>query len=204
MNPLEFYDLHMQTPSHLTIEHKPNAEGISSIGTQRAITDPFEKLSNELIHHITSYLTGEAVFTLRQASMTVREATSGNSFWMPRVQKNLAWLWMPDSLFTRFSTIDWMKVYLLFDSATARPWGMRGVYLGLANRRRIWNACEDLKSGYLSHTAKSGQPFTNPNYGLRTWGLSCEVDNLWSEAWEAIESDEQWLVDRKQGQSYKV
>jgi hypothetical protein len=197
MNPLEFYDLHMQTLAHLTIEHKPNAEVDSSPNSQRKITDPFGKLSNELIHHITSYLTGEEVFTLRQASTIVREATSGDSFWMPRVQKDLAWLWVPHSLFTKNSTIDWMKVYLLFDSATARPWGMRGVYMGLANRRRIWKACETLKSGYLSRTAKSRLPFTNPNYGLRTWGLSSEIDSLWSEAWVAIESDEQWLVDRR-------
>jgi hypothetical protein len=198
MNPLEFYDLHMQTLAHLTIEHNPTAKGLSPISPQRNITDPFEKLSNELIHHVTSYLKGDEVFLLRQASMIVREATSGNSFWMPRVQKDLAWLWVPHRLFTKNSTIDWMKGYLLFDSATARPWGMRGVYIGLANRRRIWNACETLKEGYLSRTAKSGLPFTNPNYGLRTWGLSSEIDNLWSEAWEAIESEKQWLVDRKQ------
>jgi hypothetical protein len=198
MNPLEFYDLHMQTLAHLTIEHNPIAKGISPISSQRKITDLFGNLSNELVHHVTSYLTGGEVFTLRQASTIVCEATSGNSFWIPRVQKDLAWLWVPHGHFTKSSTIDWMKVYLLFDSATGRPWGMRGVYMGLANRRRIWNACETLKSGYLSHTAKSGLPFTNPNYGV-PWGLSSKIDTLWSEAWDAIESDEQWLVHDKQG-----
>jgi hypothetical protein len=203
MNPLEFYDLHMQTLAQLTIEHNPTTKGISPISSQRKITDPFQNLSNELVHHVTSYLTSEEVFKLRQVSTIVREATSGNSFWIPRVRRDLAWLWVPHGLLTKSSTIDWMKVYLLFDSATARPWGMRGVYMGIANRRRIWNACETLKLGYLSHTAKSGLPFTNPNYGV-PWGLSSKIDTLWSEAWEAIESDEQWLIDRKQGPSSEV
>jgi hypothetical protein len=198
MNPLEFYDLHMQTLAQLTIEHNPIAKGISPISSQRKITDLFQNLSNELVHHVTSYLTSEEVFKLRQASTIVREATNGNSFWIPRVRKDLAWLCVPHGLFTKSSTIDWMKVYLLFNSATARPWGMRGVYMGLANRRRIWNACETLKSGYLSHTAKNSLPFTNPNYDV-PWGLSSKIDTLWSEAWDAIESDEQWLVHDKQG-----
>lgn len=197
MNPLEFYRLHMQTVAHLKIEHEQSDEDIGSISIQKPITDPFQKLSNELIHHVAHYLQGKDVFQLRQVSMIVREATSGNSFWMPRVQEDLRFLWVPHDLFTKSAggslPIDWMKVYLLFDSATAQPWGMRGVYTALANRRRIWNVCERLKLLYMSHIAESGQPLTNPNPGRRTWGSGSDIDSMWSEPLDMLESYEQWL-----------
>ena len=86
-----------------------------------------------------------------------------------------------------------MKVYLLFDSVTAHPYGMSGVYMGLANRRRIWNACEQLKSAYVSYATRHGRSLTNPNPGRRTWGLRSEIDTMWSEALDVLESSEKWL-----------
>jgi hypothetical protein len=201
MNPLEFYDLHMQTLVNLTVE-KPKGQCDSLVGTQKTIADPFRTLSNELIHHITSYLDGKELFLLRRASMIVREATNGKSFWMPRVQKDMGWLWVHPELFalgnaTRLNPpIDWMKVYLLFNTVTARPWGMRGVYMGLANRRRIWNVCEGIKSLYMSHVAGSGKPLINPDYSRSTWGSGSEIDSLWSEASGTLGSYEQWLRKR--------
>ena len=124
MNPLEFYGLHMETLVGLTVESKPSGHDISVFGSQRTITDPFQKLSNELICHVTEYMESKEVFALRQASMVIREATSGDSFWIPRVQKDMAWLWIPLDLFrdaghhtggTDNPRVDWMKVYLLFD-----------------------------------------------------------------------------------------
>lgn len=207
MNPLEFYGLHMETLVGLTGESKPSGHDISVFGSQRTITDPFQKLSNELICHVTEYLESKEVFALRQASMVIREATSGDSFWIPRVQKDMGWLWLPLDLFrdaghhtggTENPRIDWMKVYLLFDSVTARPYGMSGVYMGLANRRRIWNACQELKRLYVLHVANSGRSLTNPNPGRCTWGPDSDIDSLWSEAWDMLESSEQWLRKRSQ------
>lgn len=72
MNPFEFYDLHVQTLVHLMLEHEPSGKATSSMSTKNSITDPFEKLSNELIHQVVSYLKGGEVFLLRQASMIAR------------------------------------------------------------------------------------------------------------------------------------
>ena len=200
----------MATLVRLTVEHEPRGKDNNS-GVRNTVTDPFEKLSNELVLHVASYLEAKDVFRLRQASMIAREATSSNSFWKSRVHKDMAWLWIPHDLFddgkslsdgSDKSLIDWMKVYLLFDSVTARPCGMSGVYLGLANRRRIWNACEELKSAYMSYAAKNNRSLTNPNPSRRTWSLDSEIDSLWREALDVLKSTEQWLGLR--GQAGKV
>lgn len=204
MNPLEFHSLHMQTLLSCTIEQEPSEQSCS---TRKTTTDPFQQLSNELIHQVTDHLVAKDVFSLRQASMVIREATSGSSFWIPRIQNDMPWLWVPHDILRGAGhraegngkpQIDWMKVYLLFDSVTARPFGMSGVYMGLANRRRIWNACEQIKSAYMSYSAKHGRSLTNPDPSRRTWGLDSEIDSLWSEAFDVLESPEQWLSIRHQ------
>lgn len=179
---------------------KPAAYGVGS-RTNTAI-DPFGALANELIHHITSYLDGREVLSLRQASMSVRDSTSGPSYWKPRVEKDMEWLWIPPDLHHRITShdddgdshqIDWMKVYALFDNATARPWGMRGKYMGLANRRRIWTVCEKLRSLYVAHVARSGASLTNPEPDRWTWTEYDDIDTLWRDAFETLESSEQWV-----------
>ena len=207
MNPLEFYSVHMQTLVSRTIEQAPSEQDSNAFKARKTTTDPFQMLSNELIHQVTDLLEAKDVFSLRQASMIIREATSGNSFWLSRVQKDMAWLWLPHDLLRGAGhraegegkpRIDWMKVYLLFDSVTARPYGMSGVYLGLTNRRRIWNACEQLKPAYMSYAANHGRSPTNPDPSRRTWGSGSEIDTLWSEALGVLESSEQWLGIRGQ------
>jgi hypothetical protein len=197
----------MQTLVGCTIEQESSEQDCSALITRKTTADPFQQLSNELIHQVTDHLVAEDVFSLRQASMVIHEATSGNSFWISRVQKDMAWLWIPHDLLriAEFRgegngnpEIDWMKVYLLFDSVTARPYGMSGVYMGLANRRRIWNACEQLKPAYISYAVEHGRSLTNPNPKRRTWGLDSEIDSLWSEAFDVLESSEQWLGIRGQ------
>lgn len=187
----------VQTLVLLTLEREPSEQATNSISANNTITDPFEKLSNELIHHVVSYLEGSEVFLLRQASMIVREATSGNEYLRPRVQKKMGWLWIPPDLFREESgnpAIDWMKVYLLFESATAHPHGTRGVYVGLANRRRSWNACEQLRSRYMAHVTEGDRSLADPNLDRRTWRLGDEVDSLWIEPLETLESQDQWLL----------
>jgi len=211
MNPLEFHGLHMQTLASCTIEQESSDQDSNVLSTPKTTTDIFQQLSNELIHQVTDHLVAKDVFSLRQASMVIREATSGSSFWVPRVQNDMPWLWIPPDILRSTGhraegkgkpQIDWMKVYLLFDSVTARPYGMSGVYMGLANRRRIWNACEQLKPAYISYAAKNGRSLTNPNPSRRTWGLDSEIDSLWSEAFDVLESPEQWLnICRKAGEN---
>ncbi|GAB7334682.1 hypothetical protein MBLNU13_g06628t2 [Cladosporium sp. NU13] len=207
MNPLEFHILHMQTLVNCTIEQKSSEQDCSVSSTRDTTTDPFQQLSNELIHHVTDHLVAKDVFSLRQASRIIREATSGNSFWMPRVQNDMAWLWIPHDTLRGAGhraegkgepQIDWIKVYLLVDSVTAHPYGMSGVYMGLANRRRTWNACEQLKSAYMTFAAEHGRSLTNTDRSRRTWDLDNEIDSLWSEALDVLESPEKWLSIRGQ------
>lgn len=197
----------METLVRLTVECKPHGKERSSIGVRNTITDAFQKLSNELVLQVANYLETKDVFSLCQASMIAREVIGANSFWKRRVQKDMAWLWIPNDLFEDAKQycegrekppIDWMKVDLLFDGVTARPYAMSGVYMGLANRRRIWTACEQLKSAYVSYAARNGRPLINPNPSRCTWRLDNEIDLLWKEALDVLQSSQQWLSIRGQ------
>lgn len=44
--------------------------------------------------------------------------------------------------------LDLRKVYLYLQRATEAKLGMRGPFLGVANRRRIWGVCEQIAVGY--------------------------------------------------------
>lgn len=200
MNPLEFYALHMETLVRLTVEYEPHGKERSSIGVRNTITDAFQKLSFELVLQIANNLEANDLLPLRQASMIAREVTNDHNFWKRRDQKDMPWLWIPHDLFddailqsegNQKPPILWMKVYMLFDSVTARPYAMSGVYMGLANRRRIWTACEQLKSAYLSYAVERDRPLANPNPDHCTWRQNSGIDMLWKEALDVPKSPEQ-------------
>lgn len=92
--------------------------------------------------------------------------------------------------------IDYMKVYLLFESATAHPYGTKGVYKGLANRRRTWIAREQFRLRYMAHVTEGDRPLINSDPDHRKWRVGGEVDSLWSEPLEMLESQDQWLRGR--------
>ena len=115
----------------------------------RRTTDCFSKLSNELIVRITDFLTGHDVLRLSQASSIVFQATDDHGFWRSLVSREMGWLWdtLPE-LLASDDDLDWKSIYTIFDNATGQPWGMQGEYMSLANRRRIWSACNQLAVHY--------------------------------------------------------
>lgn len=115
----------------------------------QAVTDPFSSLSNELIVRVTDFLTGHDIIKLSQASTIVYRATDDNGFWRSLVSREMDWLWdtLPE-LIAAHKDLDWKRFYTSLDHATSQLWGMRGEYMSLANRRRIWYPCSQLAVHY--------------------------------------------------------
>ncbi|KAL4736614.1 hypothetical protein BDV11DRAFT_211089 [Aspergillus similis] len=113
---------------HCLLEDKDNsASGKSSQLTAKILTDPFSTLPAEFMSMILSYLSGPSLFALLQASMAVRAQTQSQDT----------------------QSIDFRKAYLYFDEKTKPRYGMNDRdWLALANRRRIWGACEVLAEMY--------------------------------------------------------
>jgi hypothetical protein len=96
---------------------------------------------------VLSYLSGPSLFALLQASMAVRSQTQSQSFWQRKIRADMPWLW---ELFSQDTQgIDLRKAYVYFMKKTRPRYGLdEPDWLALANRRRIWGACEVLAEMY--------------------------------------------------------
>lgn len=144
----------------LNEERKSVEQSLADNPTQEH--DPFRKLPPELIHHVTDYLEGHEIMSLCECSRSVRQATSSQGFWKRLLLCEQSWLWdTPFSVdFWEISLsaeytgspaqvpIDWERLYVVLEKSTAKCFGMKGRYMGLANRRRIWKVCEEMASVY--------------------------------------------------------
>ncbi|KAL4754366.1 hypothetical protein BDW72DRAFT_190228 [Aspergillus terricola var. indicus] len=135
-----------------------SASGRSSQLRTKILTDPFDTLPAELTSMVLSYLSGPALFAFLQASMAVRTQTQSQGFWQRKISEDMPWLW---ELFSQDAqSIDFRKAYTYFEKKTRPRYGMDDRdWLALANRRRIWGACEVLAEIYGA-TGFSGSPFT--------------------------------------------
>jgi hypothetical protein len=145
------------TARGLVLRHGVGGEQPKEREFSCTVTDPFDKLPHELIDSIADSLAVSELLLLCQTSMVVREVIRGSGVWRRKIHKDMRWaVDVISELFgeeraerTEENPVDWMKVYMLFDRANAHDaWGMKGDYLGLANRKRIWNVCEQIRLLY--------------------------------------------------------
>ncbi|GAB1215284.1 hypothetical protein ATERTT37_004470 [Aspergillus terreus] len=119
----------------------------------RTPASPFGKLPLEMVYHICSFLPGESLKALTQASLSVQIVTQHNYFWEKAVQYNMPWLWEFHALKlekTLPEDLNYKRLYLWLDKMTAPRYGMDDLTLtGVANRRRIWGVCQQLAPRYF-------------------------------------------------------
>jgi hypothetical protein len=153
------------TARSLVLKHGVGDEQAKGLGVSCTVTDPFGKLPHELIDSVAESLTVSELLVLCQTSMVVREATRGSGIWRRKVYRDMKWavdvlseiVGEEQAERTEADPVDWMKVYMLFDHANAHDaWGMKGDYLGLANRKRIWNVCEQIRLLYEARLGTLG------------------------------------------------
>ncbi|KAF9885251.1 hypothetical protein FE257_000611 [Aspergillus nanangensis] len=122
----------------------------------RSPTSPFGNLPLEMIYRICSFLPGESIKALTEASLSMHLVSQHNYFWEKTIQWDMPWLSefhalkagkekssLPDD-------INYKRLYLWLDNMTAPRYGMDNPSLtGVANRRRIWKVCEQLAPRYL-------------------------------------------------------
>jgi hypothetical protein len=153
------------TARGLVLRHGVGGEQPKERELSCTVTDPFDKLPHELIDSIADSLVVSELLLLCQTSMVVREATRGSGIWRRKVHKDMRWaVDVISELFGEEKAVgpeedpvDWMKAYMLFGRANARDaWGMKGDYLGLANRKRIWGVCEQIRVLYEARLGAVG------------------------------------------------
>ncbi|KAK2787308.1 hypothetical protein FQN53_005467 [Emmonsiellopsis sp. PD_33] len=133
--------------------------------------DPFEKFPYDILWLLLSYLPGESVRSLMQASWVVYSATRHPKFWKQLIHWDMPWFWELHEVINdpRMSGLDYKSLYLWLDGETAPRYGMRGPFMAVANRRRIWSACEQLAKGYFIQLLReqTNGPDQDPNIALK-------------------------------------
>lgn len=136
----------------------------------RVRSDPFHQLSTELIYQLCNYLPVESVFNLIQASWIVRQTVGTSvSFWRARIRVDMPWAFEIQRLLegtgeelqgVELELQDWQYKWLYsgLDRATDPKPYLRGslMLLSLANRRRIWHVCTEIKAVYDKNMERIG------------------------------------------------
>lgn len=125
----------------------------------RIHTDPFAALPYDVIHTLTTYLGTLSTFSLLKASPNILNSTTPNpTFWKRMIRWDF-FDWYPEAASFFASTefpegFDFKRAYLWLGEVTAPVGGLKGEFMGVANRRRIWNACTELGEYYIEEIYK--------------------------------------------------
>lgn len=132
----------------------------------RVKSDPFRQLPSEIIHQLCKNLPKESMSNLMQASWTVSETVRRSiSFWKSRIKIDMPWAFEIHSFLDSVADEnqpsvypklqDWQywhykELYTSLDKTIDPKPFFRGslIVLKLANRRRIWYVCTQIKAVY--------------------------------------------------------
>ncbi|KAF2175171.1 hypothetical protein K469DRAFT_743420 [Zopfia rhizophila CBS 207.26] len=123
----------------------------------RVRQDLFEKLPIDILHLIFPYLAPKQILTLMHVSWHIFSSTCNNSFWKQMIRREiLPWFWETEPLILQESLddLDCKGLYLWLDKITTSTRWMNGPFMGVANRRRVWAVCENLRTFYLKQLAE--------------------------------------------------
>ncbi|KAF5008074.1 hypothetical protein FDECE_5623 [Fusarium decemcellulare] len=147
----------LDVPSDLALGHK-------------VVRDPFDDLPEALIRDILSFLDNESIFNLCRESWGVFALfRHDRSFWENRIRNHTPYFEeLVDAFTTRYDSLvtqDPRKILSWAENASRPKVGISGFLLPVANRRRIWRACEQIARKY--HPNCPSEP-----------DATCEMENI--------------------------
>lgn len=113
--------------------------------------DIFDKLPHELRHEIFKLLPAGSILALKAASWAMHTTKLSRDFWRNKLRAETPWLWEIHDMdvFHSQESEDRASELLLDIQKKSTYTSENDDYiLGLANRRRIWGVCEQIKTRY--------------------------------------------------------
>ncbi|KND86123.1 hypothetical protein TOPH_09253, partial [Tolypocladium ophioglossoides CBS 100239] len=108
-------------------------------------------LSKELVWQIACYLPVKALLALSTVSWPVLNATRDSGFWKTFIYNDMPWAARELQQIINDAQpqeLDCKALYLWFERMTIPQYGVGAPWMGLANRRRILDACQNLADLY--------------------------------------------------------
>jgi len=109
-------------------------------------SDPFSRLPLELVTMIYHRLPQEALVKAMLTSRSLGRVRTCNWFWRQRLKLDMPWAW---ELHELEKDIDWYRVYISLAQEVKDPF--RSSMPALANRKRVWSACDQVLSLYREY-----------------------------------------------------
>lgn len=117
----------------------------------RSVSDPFHSLPNEVLCSVASHLSFADLKAVLVASWPVMNATSGNLFWKSVLYREAGWARLElDAVLGDLGQedVDYKRLWLWLEKVTRPVYAVELPWLGAANRRRVWSACEQIAYVY--------------------------------------------------------
>jgi len=118
----------------------------TTIRSAAEINDPFSRLPLELVTMIYHRLPQEALVKAILTSRSLGRVRTCNWFWRQRLKLDMPWAW---ELHELEKDIDWYRAYILLAQEVKDPF--RSSIPALANRKRVWSACDQVLSLYRGY-----------------------------------------------------
>lgn len=124
----------------------------AAVGTDlgsRIRRNPFTHLPYDLVYKVTTLLLDKDLLSLTNASWPVHvHLRTNNQFWRQRMRWTMLWFFELHDLLEQYESLsdadepDWKRIYIWAEAITRPRRWMSGPFMGVANRRYIWNVCE--------------------------------------------------------------
>jgi hypothetical protein len=114
--------------------------------------DIFDKLPHELRHEIFKLLPAGSILALKAASWAMHITPLSLDSWKDRLRVEVPWLWEIHDIgvfHSQESEERASKLLLNIQKKSTYTSEKDDYILGLANRRRIWGVCEQIRTRYL-------------------------------------------------------
>ena len=116
-----------------------------------AVGDPFRAFPAEMIYEIVRYLPIECVGAVSRASPYINNVCQDNVFWKHLIKISISpWFWEFRDISERLpENVNYKRLFLWLEHITRPKVGRaEGIFSGIANRRRIWHVCEEVRAVY--------------------------------------------------------
>lgn len=133
--------------------------------THKVRRDPLAVLPYDILHGIFAELSMKKTLRLMQASWHIFESTRDPAFWRLMIRVHIVpWFWELDGFLKNAifpDAIDWKGMFQWLNEVTKGTYGMEGPLMSIANRRRIWDVCQQIAPLY--HEKLGAAVYTEPS-----------------------------------------
>lgn len=139
---------------------------VSSLDLARKVRrDPLAVLPYDVLHGIFAQLPMKDTLSLLKASWHVFDSTRDPAFWRLIIRLHIIpFFWELGGLLrnTTFpDSFDWRSAFQWLNEITKGSFGMEGPLMSIANRRRIWDVCQQIAPMY--HEKLNKETYTEPS-----------------------------------------